>query len=468
MKIFKIFFIKVLKKKEHTNFMKNYSLIILLLIFIFNLSFASELKVTKNSDAVCNNGERATFTVKRAKSTKWAIILPGGGVARNAEEYKSRSDNMKSPELKPHYFGQAIERDIEDKNYNMVFIPYCSSDLYQGNHFNIVDGKEIPFKGRVIVNDVIDQLDEQLKKADDIIFLGYSAGAIGIGFHAERIGHYKNVRVLVDSFWFDEEMTKFYKKFEKNNDRSFIYKSSMEACNNSWVSCFPSRNNFEKNNIKEVFFIWNIGDRYANQIKDKLALKKAIKKDLEFYNAGFSIEADVRKISGFEDWGHVLAWDNKTYIKNYFDISLQEAVNNWIDRKGNMVVVDYLLSDEKKAVINKKLKTFDGEYKFKLHRVSKDGKNKKIGNGKLKIENGELIFSIKASKLKTGLKDHYETAKININPNGELNGSIKIDVLSGKDRSEIYYFKGMLNDKIWGISPDESFFKVYLHIKKYL
>ena len=55
---------------------------------------------------------------------------------------------------------------------------------------------------------------------------------------------------------------------------------------------------------------------------------------------------------------------------------------------------------------------------------------------------------------------------LNINPNGELNGSIKLDILSGKDRSEIYYFNGMLNDKIWGTSPDESFFKVYLQIKK--
>ena len=446
--------------------MKYFCLIIFFLIFNLNSTLANELKLTTNPDAVCNNGEQATYTIKKAKSKKWAIILPGGGVARNADEYKSRSEGMKSPELKPHYFGQAIEKDVEDKNYNMVFIPYCSSDLYQGNHFNIVDGKEIPFKGRVIVNDVLDQLNEQLKEADEIIFLGYSAGAIGIGFHAERIGRYNNARVLVDSFWFDEETTKFYENFEKNNDRSFIYKGSMEACNNSWVSCFPSRKNFEKNNIKDVFFIWNIGDRYADPIKDKLALKKAIKKDLEFYNAGFSIEADKRKISGFEDWGHVLAWDNKTYTKNYFDMSLQEAVNNWIDRKGNAVVVDYLLSDEKKAEINKKSKLFDGEYKFKLHRVSEDGKNKKIGNGKLEIKNGQLIFFIKASKLKTGSKEHYETAKININPNGELNGSIKLDVLSGKDRSEIYYFNGMLDDKIWGTSPDESFFKVYLQIKK--
>ena len=449
-----------------SNLIKKFSVILFISLFYFNFTFANELKLTTGPNAVCNNGEQATFTIKKGKSNKWAVVLPGGGIATNSEEYKSRPEVMKSPELKPHYFGQGIEKDLEDRNYNLVFIPYCSSDLYQSDHINLIDGNEIPFRGRVIVEDVIKKIDKKLKNADEVIFLGYSAGAIGIGFHAKTIGKYKNVRVLVDSFWVDEETKKFYQNFEKNNDRSFTYKSSMKACNNSWVNCYPSRDNFEKNNIKDVFFIWNIGDKYANGVKDRLALKKAIKKDLVFYNAGFSIEADKRKISGFEDWGHVLAWDNKTYTKNYFDMSLQEAVNNWIDKKGNAVVVDYLLSEEKKAEINKKSKLFDGEYKFKLYRTSEDGKNKKIGNGKLEIKNGQLTFFIKSSKLKTGPKNHYETAKININPNGELNGSIKLDILSGKDRSEVYYFKGMLNDKIWGASPHESFFKVYIEIKK--
>ena len=449
-----------------SNLMKKISLILFISLFYLNFTFANELKLTTDPNAVCNNGEQATFTIKKGKSNKWAIILPGGGIARNSEEYRSRPESMKSPELKHHYFGQGIEKDLEDRNYNLVFIPYCSSDLYQSDHINLIDGNEVPFRGRVIVEDVIKKIDKKLMNADEVMFLGYSAGAIGIGFHAKTIGKYKNVRVLVDSFWVDDETKKFYQNFEKNNDRSFTYKSSMEACNNSWVNCYPSRDNFEKNNIKDVFFIWNIGDKYANGVKDKLALKRAIKKDLEFYNAGFSIEADKRKISGFEDWGHVLAWDNKTYTKNYFDMSLQEAVNNWIDKKGNAVIVDYLLSEEKKAEINKKSKLFDGEYKFKLYRSSEDGKNKKIGNGKLELKNGQLTFFIKSSKLKTGPKDHYETAKININPNGELNGSIKLDILSGKDRSEVYYFKGMLNDKIWGASPDETFFKVYIEIKK--
>jgi hypothetical protein len=449
-----------------SNLMKKFFVILFISSFYFNFAFTNELKLTTDPNAVCNNGEQATFTIKKGKSNKWAVILPGGGIARNSEEYRSRPEGMKAPELKPHYFGQGIEKDLEDRNYNLVFIPYCSSDLYQSDHINLIDGNEVPFRGRVIVEDVIEKIDKKLMNADEVMFLGYSAGAIGIGFHAKTIGKYKNVRVLVDSFWVDDETKKFYQNFEKNNDRSFTYKSSMEACDNSWVNCYPSRDNFEKNSIKDVFFIWNIGDKYANGVKDKLALKKAIKKDLEFYNAGFSIEADKRKISGFEDWGHVLAWDNKTYTKNYFDMSLQEAVNNWIDKKGNAVVVDYLLSEEKKAEINKKSKLFDGEYKFKLYRSSEDGKNKKIGNGKLELKNGQLTFFIKSSKLKTGPKDHYETAKININPNGELNGSIKLDILSGKDRSEVYYFKGMLNDKIWGVSPDESFFKVYIEIKK--
>ena len=90
------------------------------MFFAWNSGFANELKLTTNPDAVCNNGEQATYTIKKAKSKKWAIILPGGGVARNADEYKSRSEGMKSPELKPHYFGQAIEKDVEDKNYNMA------------------------------------------------------------------------------------------------------------------------------------------------------------------------------------------------------------------------------------------------------------------------------------------------------------------------------------------------------------
>ena len=166
--------------------MKKIIFILMVLIFKLNFLQASELNFINNHNAVCNNGEQATFTIKKGNSNKWVIILPGGGVARNNEEYTNRSQNKKEPEQKAHIFNQGIEEDLEKRDYNMVFIPYCSSDLFQGNHFNLINNKEVPFKGRVIFESVIDQIYSKLKKADEIIFAGYSAGAIGIGFNAKN------------------------------------------------------------------------------------------------------------------------------------------------------------------------------------------------------------------------------------------------------------------------------------------
>ena len=320
-------------------------LVLSILIFVPNISFAGNLKITTDPNAVCNNGEQATYTVKAGSTNKWAVILPGGGLAKNANEYKNRPSRMKEPGGE-QWFDFGVARDLKKKGYNMVFIPYCTSDLYQGNHYNVIDGKKVPFRGRVIVEDVIRTLYDKLKNADDVIFAGASAGAVGIGFNADLIGQFDNARVLLDSIWFDEETVKWYNNFVKKlaiqgNDRSFTYKSSMKLCNDNYVSCYPSRERFQKNGIDHVFLIWSIGDPYS-RAQDKSALKKAIKSDIDYYGAGYSIQADKRNIYGFEGGGHVLAFNDKTYKKKYFKMSLQEAVNNWIDKEGDAIVVDYL------------------------------------------------------------------------------------------------------------------------------
>ena len=33
----------------------------------------------------------------------------------------------------------------------------------------------------------------------------------------------------------------------------------MDSCDADWTSCFPTRENFQKNGIDDVFLIWNIG-----------------------------------------------------------------------------------------------------------------------------------------------------------------------------------------------------------------
>ena len=362
---------------------------------ISNKKVATLIKTT-DPNALCSNGEQATYTVKRGSTNKWAVIMPGGGIAKNADDYRNRPDGFKDNDVLRNFDAEGhIEKDLSDRGYNMVWIPYCSNLAYQGNHDVMIDGKKVPFRGRAIVKDVIKALDDEFTKADDVIFAGFSAGATGISFNADLIGQYDNSRVFLDSLWFDKATEAFYKKFARKTDpcpyfcstlfRStqgiatssaqglagscpdgsepvksvsadgtyFEYKCSsnindsntsdnsnrMDSCDADWTSCFPTRENFQKNGIEDVFLIWNIGD--ANFIPNQTGLMNSTKSDILFYGAGYSLRADKRKLVGFSKGGHVLAWDNKTYKKRYFKMSLQEASTNWIDNKGDAIVVEH-------------------------------------------------------------------------------------------------------------------------------
>ncbi len=306
-------------------------------------TYSGILKTT-DPNAVCNNGEQATYVVKAGSTNKWAVILYGGAGSSSADQYKNQGSSTKRPGGN-HSFTTGPEIDLIERGYNMVFIHSCTNDGYQGNHYNVIDGKEVPFRGRVVVEDVIRALYDELKNADDVIFAGYSAGANAIGFHAPLISELDNVRVIIDSFWYDKANLDYVRplmlKPEQRNKHSFQFRSSNELCDGNFVSCFPSRENFQKNGIEDVFLIWNIGDGYSHA-PDRSAVMKATKSDIDYYGAGYSIRADEREIRGLgRGWGHVMAFNDNTYKKKYFKMSLQEALNNWIDKKGDAIVIDY-------------------------------------------------------------------------------------------------------------------------------
>ena len=52
-----------------------------------------------------------------------------------------------------------------------------------------------------------------------------------------------------------------------------------------------------------------------------------------------------------------------------------------------------------------------------------------------------------------------------IDKDGKVIGSVKLSVLFGENRSEVYYLSGPI-EKIIGESPDEDFFKVSFSVKK--
>jgi len=68
--------------------------------------------------------------------------------------------------------------------------------------------------------------------------------------------------------------------------------------------------------------------------------------------------------------------------------------------------------------------------------------------------------------LKTGETDLYDTFNGQVDNNGEVSGSVKLDILGSKERSEFYNFKGSIDEKILGESASEGFFRIYMKLKK--
>jgi len=116
---------------------------------------------------------------------------------------------------------------------------------------------------------------------------------------------------------------------------------------------------------------------------------------------------------------------------------------------------------------NKSSPLFDGRYSFDLFRYHDDDDWQELGNGFVDISNGELMIDKDNSDLKTGSKDLYDTFSGQINKKGKVSASTELDILGGGvDRSEIYHLNGQINEKIWGDSPREDFFRVYMLLVK--
>ena len=156
----------------------------------------AELRTTTAPEALCSNGEQATYAYfDDGNSNDWLVYIHGGGVAANADQYRGRPEGMKRPAQNDH-IGVRLTTDFRNQGFNVIIIGYCTSDLYQGFHTHNIDGKTVYFHGRKIVENVIDLHKDQLAGADRLVFVGYSAGSIGLGFNADLIAQFKDPYVI--------------------------------------------------------------------------------------------------------------------------------------------------------------------------------------------------------------------------------------------------------------------------------
>jgi len=315
---------------------------------------ATEIRTTTSPDALCNDGTQATYNVQYNGSNNWAVVLAGGGVVTSPDQYQNRrasqprfttADNVS----RPNFQQNDILHDMKDRGYNILYLPYCSSDIWQGNHEHEINGEVVQFRGRAIIENVAAEMSKELFAADEVVFIGYSAGAIGLGFNSDLISKLEQripmVRVVVDSFWFDVATKDWYANvFTPNNkeSRRWLYKNLPEHCGDDplkWYNCFPSRDKFEQMGIDNVFLIWNVGDPYARPV-DQNKFKSATIADINFYGAGVMIDANKRGVNGFQPGGHVLTFMKDTYRTKFGDKSVRDAINNWLDDSMDVIIID--------------------------------------------------------------------------------------------------------------------------------
>ncbi|KAL3053706.1 palmitoleoyl-protein carboxylesterase notum1a [Trematomus bernacchii] len=184
------------------------------------LDYDMKLNFLENTSVTCNDGSPAGYYLKESRgSRRWLIFLEGGWYCFNKENCDSRYETMRRlmssstwPQTKT---GTGILSPLPEENphwwnANMVFIPYCSSDVWSGATAK-TEQSGYAFMGSLIIQEVVkDLLNKGLDNAKVLLLAGSSAGGTGVLLNVDHVaelleglGHTGiQVRGLSDSGWF--------------------------------------------------------------------------------------------------------------------------------------------------------------------------------------------------------------------------------------------------------------------------
>nr|XP_054315659.1 palmitoleoyl-protein carboxylesterase NOTUM isoform X2 [Pongo pygmaeus] len=125
------------------------------------------LHLLLNTSVTCNDGSPAGYYLKESRgSRRWLLFLEGGWYCFNRENCDSRYDTMRrlmsSRDWPRTRTGTGILSSQPEENpywwnANMVFIPYCSSDVWSGASSKS-EKNEYAFMGALIIQEVVREL----------------------------------------------------------------------------------------------------------------------------------------------------------------------------------------------------------------------------------------------------------------------------------------------------------------------
>jgi hypothetical protein len=156
--------------------------------------------------ARCMDDSIASYYIRLANNnnSRWLIYFDGGWFCYSKESCNFR--RIYSPNLiTSNNFNEkkslmGIFSSL--KQYNIIYAPYCSSDLWSGS------SNQSHSHGYDIFHAIFDDLksDKHFQKAKQIIFTGFSAGGLGLLLNLPNLltkfSSQIDLRVIIDSGWF--------------------------------------------------------------------------------------------------------------------------------------------------------------------------------------------------------------------------------------------------------------------------
>jgi hypothetical protein len=209
-----------------------------------------------NPDAVCNDGSPATYFFRPGSGSGasiWTIYFEGGGFCYDTpscqQRWQSTKHFMTSTQLPEILNDTTVSPDVNHwginsgnatanprfYNANQVYLWYCSSDVYSGDIEASNKTGGFTFRGKVIVQTLIQHLLTQqsppMTQAKHILLTGFSAGAMGVLNNADFVGAIvnkavptANYKAYADSGWMLDAPT-YYQPGSSRYSVQTLYKN---------------------------------------------------------------------------------------------------------------------------------------------------------------------------------------------------------------------------------------------------
>lgn len=212
--------------------------------------------VPMHGQTMCSDGSPYSIFIKKGNSANLIIHFSGGGACWDnitcaapitlASVFDGDTRELKSfyfpsvPKIIPAILTGLLDNEAEAnpfKDWNVVFIPYCTGDLHIGNTTNSysIDGRqfEIRHNGRNNSLEALQWIFDNFENPGKVLVSGESAGAYGSAFWAPHVAaHYESKKIyqlsdgsllasnrwneIVDTVWKAE--SEAYLKFKIGKD----------------------------------------------------------------------------------------------------------------------------------------------------------------------------------------------------------------------------------------------------------